>query len=125
MREMISLGGGLNSVAMTIMLVEGGWRGYIVFCDTGAEKPDTYCYLDYFEREFLEPRGLRIERLEPGSRYHCAMSAVPLEEYCLREGLVPLAGMRWCSSRWKGRPIDRQVVQGARGGASVYGDIRG
>lgn len=107
MNEMISLGAGINSVAMTILLVERGWRGYVVFSDTGGEKPDTYCYLDYFETEFLRPRELTIVRLRPGSEYHCSMSQVLLEEYCLREGRVPLAGMRWCSSRWKGRPLDK------------------
>ena len=107
MREMISFGGGINSVAMTIMLVEQGWRGPIVFADTGGEKPDTYCYLDYLEQEFLEPYSLSITRLSPGSSYHRSMSQVSLETYCLRERKIPLLAVRWCSSRWKGRPLDR------------------
>lgn len=34
--ELISFGAGVNSVAMTILLVNEGWRGPIVFCDTGC-----------------------------------------------------------------------------------------
>ena len=89
------------------MLAEQGWRGSIVFADTGGEKPDTYCYLDYFEREYLQQYGLEIIRLNSGSEYHCKMSQVSLEDYCLREGKIPLLAVRWCSSRWKGRPLDR------------------
>jgi len=65
MSEMISFGAGVNSVAMTVMLIEEGWRGPIVFADTGGEWPETYCYLEYFERQFLKPRGLSITRLSP------------------------------------------------------------
>lgn len=34
--ELLSFGGGGNSVAMSIVLVEQGWRGPIVFADTGG-----------------------------------------------------------------------------------------
>jgi len=107
MPEMISFGGGVNSVAMTIMLAEQGWRGPIVFADTGSEHPDTYCYLTYFEREFLKPRGLEITRLTPGSEYHSKKASVPLEAYCLRVGIIPLLAVRWCSVEWKRDPLNR------------------
>lgn len=103
----ISLGGGISSTAMTIMVVEQGWRGPIVFADTGGEKPATYEYLDYFEGQYLRPRGLTIVRLVPGDEYHGKMSQVSLEEYCLREGRIPLMSTRWCTGRWKARPLDR------------------
>ncbi len=105
--EMISFGGGVNSVAMTILLVNEGWHGPIVFADTGGEHPETYCYMAMFERDWLKPRGLGIVRLLPGAEYHCSMSQVPLEEYCLSASVIPLMAVRWCSSRWKGRPMDR------------------
>lgn len=66
MDEMVSFGAGVNSTAMVITLAEEGWRGPIVFADTMGEKPETYCYMDYFEREYLKPRGLAITRLLPG-----------------------------------------------------------
>lgn len=121
MSEMISFGGGVNSVAMTVMLVEQGWRGPVVFADTGAERPATYCYMDYFEREYLTPRGLRVIRLLPGSVFHRpwlinqqvarfleleeSEAFIPLEDYCLKIGIIPLLSVRWCSIRWKRKPI--------------------
>ena len=107
MSEAISFGAGVNSVAMAILLAQRGWQGLIGFADTLGEKPETYCYLDYFESHFLRQYGLGITRLLPGTEFHCSMSQVGLEEYCLRAGVIPLLAVRWCSSRWKGRPLDR------------------
>lgn len=67
MSEMISFGAGVNSIAMTIMLVAAGWRGPIVFADTGGEWPETYCYMRTFEKQWLKPRGLEITRLSPAT----------------------------------------------------------
>lgn len=106
-RSMISFGCGVNSVAMTILLVEDGWRGPIVFADTGGEHPDTYCYLEYFEREYLGRHGLEVTRLLPGSEYHSKKATLPLEEYCLQAGIIPLLAVRWCSVEWKRDPLKR------------------
>lgn len=103
MTEMISFGAGVNSVAMTIMLVKQGWRGPIVFADTGAEQPETYCYLKYFESEWLNPRGLEIVQLTPGQRDN--ESAMPLYDYCWQKGIVPYLASRWCTDKWKLRPL--------------------
>ena len=104
MTEMISFGAGVNSAAMTIMLVEDGWRGPIVFADPGAEHPETYCWMTYFEKEYLKPRGLEIVRIEPGSPYH-KRSKLSLEAFCLERGIIPLLAARWCSVEWKRNPL--------------------
>lgn len=107
MDEAISFGCGVNSVAMTILLVQDGWRGPVVFADTGGEHPDTYCYLEYFERDFLNPHGLEVVRLVAGSEYHSKKASVPLEEYCLQQGITPLLAVRWCSVEWKRDPVNK------------------
>jgi len=105
MKEMLSFGGGVNSVAMTILLVEEGWRGPIVFADTGGEHPETYCYLRYFD-EWLQPSGLSITWLRPGSQYHRKGRDCPLEEYCQRYAIFPLLSVRWCTVEWKRKPLE-------------------
>jgi len=104
MSEMISFGAGVNSVAMTIMLVNDGWRGPIVFADTGSEWPETYCYMRVFD-VWLKPRGLEITRLMPGSQWHQPERDCSLEEYCERWSILPLLATRWCSVRWKREPV--------------------
>ncbi len=101
----ISYGAGVNSTAMTIMLVNQGWRGDIVFADVGAEWPETYCYLDYFESEWLEPRGLSVTRLGPEWRKDKRARSLPgLVEYCEAYGMVPLLAARWCTRMFKIKP---------------------
>lgn len=111
MTEMISFGAGVNSVAMTIMLVEQGWRGPLVFSDTGGEHPETYCYLEYFGR-WLAKYGLQITILSPATRpdlyddKRLGGLADTLEEYCLKRGIIPLLAVRWCSVQFKRNPLE-------------------
>ncbi len=98
----ISFGAGVNSTAMTIMLVNEGWRGDIVFANTGAEWPETYCFIDYFESEWLTPRRLAITRLGPEWRKDKRAKTLPgLMEYCEHYSILPLCGIRWCTRIFK------------------------
>jgi len=111
MPEMISFGGGVNSVAMTIMLVEQGWRGPIVFADTGGEWPETYCYLRTFE-DWLEPHGLSITRVSVATHpelyddKRLGGLVDTLEGYCLHRGIIPLLAVRWCTVEFKRTPLE-------------------
>ena len=101
----VSYGAGVNSTAMTILLVNEGWRGEIVMADTGTEWPETYCYLDYFESEWLAPRDLSITQLGPEWRQEKRARELPgLIEYCEHYRMIPLAGVRWCTHMFKVDP---------------------
>ena len=104
MHQVVSYGAGVNSTALIIMLVNRGWRGDIVFSDTGCEWPETYCFIDYFEREWLKPRGLNIIRLS-GVPYHKIKGGLTLIEYCETSRVIPMAAVRWCTLEWKVKPI--------------------
>jgi hypothetical protein len=105
MSELISFGAGVNSVAMTILLANDGWRGPIVFADTGCEWPETYCYLDYFEREWLAPRGMSVTRLAGEWRQNARAKEHGLVEYCESLGMVPFPAVRWCTRMYKVEPL--------------------
>ena len=115
MDESVSFGAGVNSIAMVIMLAEQGWRGPIVFADTGGENPKTYCYMNYFEREFLKPRGLEIVTLSPAThpdlyvdkRVGGPTGVNTLEDYCLKSGIIPFLAVRWCSGEFKRKPLEK------------------
>jgi 3'-phosphoadenosine 5'-phosphosulfate sulfotransferase (PAPS reductase)/FAD synthetase len=110
---MISFGAGVNSVAMTIMLVEGGWRGRVVFADPGAEHPDTYCYLTYFEREWLTPRGLSLTRLSPEATPDLYPPSYRLDiiSKCRAKRIVPIMMNRWCTTEYKRKPLTKWAKQ--------------
>lgn len=111
MNEMISFGAGVNSVAMTVMLVEQGWYGPIVFADTGNEHPETYCYMRYFDH-WLAKHDLEITILSPVTNpdlyddKRLGSLANTLEEYCLKRGIIPLLAVRWCSVQFKRNPLE-------------------
>lgn len=107
MKELISFGAGVNSVAMTIMLANDGWRGPIVFADTGAEWPETYCYIEYFQNEWLRARGLEVICL--GEDYRAlgaGRDKRSLIEFCEDYALTPFPGTRWCTAGWKTDVLD-------------------
>jgi len=107
---LLSFGAGVNSTAMAIMLINEGWRGPIVFADTGCEWPETYCFMDYFEEEWLKPRGLEVTRLHglPWQRKNKGSSLI---DYCEQACVVPLAAVRWCTVEWKVMPINRWATE--------------
>jgi hypothetical protein len=108
--ELVSFGGGVNSTAMTIMLVNEGWRGPIVFSDTGCEWPDTYAYMEMFEREWLTPRGLEVSRLA-GMPWQRVKGGLSLIDYCEQSHVLPQAAVRWCTMEWKVKPTGRYAEE--------------
>ena len=103
MRKIISFGGGVNSVAMTILLYGRGERWPIVFSDTGVEQPETYCYLTTFDAWLKEKYGVKVTRVSRGET---------MEEYCDERNLVPSAAFRWCTDKFKKIPIDKFTGKG-------------
>jgi hypothetical protein len=104
----LSFGAGVNSVALAILAVTDGWRGEIVFADTGCEWPETMCYIDYFTREFLQPRGLSVTRLGPRYEKHtegASYNNMSLIEYCECRHIIPMMAVRWCTVGWKVGPL--------------------
>lgn len=111
--DVLSFGGGVNSVALAIMAINDGWRGEIVFADTGCEWPETMCYIDYFEREWLSERGFGIARIRQ-SKYKNGLSLI---EYCEHANMIPLCAVRWCTQEYKVNPLkiyagERQTMIG-------------
>lgn len=105
---MISFGAGVNSIAMTIMLYKRGEIYPVIFADTMAEHPETYCYMDYFEKEFMSKYGQRIIRLHPietPEYYPNRAKNRSIEQYCLDTHVIILTQFRFCTSDWKVAPI--------------------
>jgi hypothetical protein len=108
--KIISFGGGVNSVALTIMLYKRGEIYPLVFADTMAEHPETYCYMDYFEREFLSKHGQKIVRINPVNTpefYTPLAKSKSLETYCIEKKIVPMSQHNFCSGSWKRTPLDK------------------
>ena len=113
MNEMVSFGAGVNSAAMVIEMVSLGWRGHIVFADPGAEHPDTYCWMDMFERDWLKQRGLEIVRVSPETYpdLYPPNYRRSLIEVCRAKGIVPIMFNRWCTTEYKRKPLTKWALE--------------
>ena len=105
-----SYGGGTNSTAMLIGMVERGERcDLIVFADTGNEKPNTYSHISEMSGwlksvgmpEITIVKGKQPLQIQDGS----------LEGECLRRKTLPSIafGFKTCSQKWKAEPINRYL----------------
>ncbi len=107
--KVISFGAGVNSIAMTIMLFKRGEIYPVVFADTIAEHPETYCYMDYFEKEFMSKYGEKIIKINPyiyPELYPKRAQKRSLEQYCIDAHLIIFTQFRFCTSDWKIAPIE-------------------
>jgi len=102
-------GGGTNSTAMLIRMVELKERvDLILFADTGGEKPSTYAIVREFS-SWLVARGYpEIITVRHNNKHG---EVVTLEERCLSQGMLPsLAyGFKKCSLKFKRSPQDKFV----------------
>lgn len=126
----VSYGAGVNSTAVLVGFVERGIVPYaILFADTGAEKPDTYAYLDVVDAYLQAHNMPTITRL----RYRPTRGKgervwESLEEECLERKQLPSLAYGWhkCSEKWKVRPqqywlaADERLQEFIAGGGKVH-----
>ena len=99
LHHVLSYGGGVNSVALMILLIrEKMPLDEVVFADTGGEVPETYSYIN-ITREFLQPHGVpfTVVRKNGSNLYETAW----------RRRVVPSAIWRWSTRDYKVNPILR------------------
>lgn len=121
MTTIVSYGGGVNSTAMLIGMIERNEKpDAILFADTGGEKPETYEYVIQF-REWLQKNGLELivvayspSMQSPlGVDFACSSRHGSLEDECHNNGTLPSKafGFGGCSQKWKRFPMDKWVNQ--------------
>lgn len=105
--NLVSFGGGVNSAAMLVGMYEKGIPiDLILFADVGAERPETYSFLDTMN-DWLRARGQPtitvVEKVDrDGNR-------LTLEQECLRAQTLPAIafGFKRCSQKHKIAPQDK------------------
>ena len=102
MKNYLSFGGGVNSVALHLLLLDQGVEFESVFVHHGTDWPETYDYVAGFQW-WLKSQGLRsIKILRPNDR-----GLSNLYDRCWESELVPSFMRRWCTDRFKIRPLHR------------------
>lgn len=105
--KIVGYGAGVDSTAMLIMLTKQGVKiDFIIFSDTGGEKPDTYAFIPKFSDWLLKNGQPEITivkyKREDGEEE-------TLEQEMLRRNVLPpiAYGFKSCSDKYKIRPLNR------------------
>lgn len=100
-RHILSFGGGVNSVALMIILLRSKEPlDEVVFADTGAEAPETYAYL-HLVNPYLRDHRVSFTILANQTR------GPDLYGRCWDRRVIPSALWRWSTRDFKVTPIHR------------------
>lgn len=97
--HILSLGGGVNSVALMVLLIlEKLPLDGVVFADTGGELPETYAYLE-ITKEYLQGHGVPLTVV--------SKRGSTLYDTAWNREVFPSAIWRWSTRDFKVTPIYR------------------
>jgi hypothetical protein len=97
-RHILSLSGGKDSTALAVYLRDRIPELEYVFCDTGAELPETYEYLERLQAYLGRPIV-----------YLRADEKTLFDRIRERGGFLPSPRVRWCTRELKIQPFERYV----------------
>jgi len=104
MKTYLSFGGGVNSVAMMLFLLDRGDKFEAIFVDHGADWPETYEYFEMFQ-EWLKNKGHgKITILKPD-----VQGDSDLYNYYFSRSKVPSIMKRDCTDKFKIRTVTKYV----------------
>lgn len=107
MRKYLSFGGGVNSVAMMLMLLDQGEEFEAVFVNHGTDWPETYEYFDMFQAWLKDHNHKQITVLRPAVKTIDGKIFDNLLEYYLYKHIFPFRQNRACTDRFKIVPLEK------------------
>jgi 3'-phosphoadenosine 5'-phosphosulfate sulfotransferase (PAPS reductase)/FAD synthetase len=112
MTEILSYGGGTQTVAMCVLVAQGKLPepDYVIAADTGREMPTTWEYADQYMRPLLASVGL-VLHIAPHS-----LATVDLYPHTDKYPLIPVYTdtgkfRAFCSNEWKSAVVRRYARQ--------------
>ena len=97
-KNYLSFGGGVNSVALMLWLIEHDIEFEAVFADHGGDYPETYEYVDMLLAKGYEITVLKTSKKARGKE-------LCLYDYCYEYRMTPGIRFRWCTSIFKVQPL--------------------
>lgn len=99
-KQIMSYGGGVNSMALLCLAKEGKVKiDEAIFCDPGAELPETYEYNKKYAEPLCKELGIKFHVI-PGLR-----QGLNLLEYCYKYRIFPMRKYRSCTQHHKVFPL--------------------
>lgn len=103
MKNYLSFGGGVNSVALYLLMEQMGMEFEAVYVDHGGDWPETYAYVDYFIAT-----GRPVTVLRPTVRTRARRVFHNIVDYFEHMNVLPTKNpkRRYCTSRFKSAVLD-------------------
>ena len=98
MTKILACGIGVQTSAMLFKFYKD--YDYIVFSDTGDEKPESYEYLKNYILPFVQKNSINFVVVK-NSKY------LSLYDYCMIHKQIPMRNFRWCTDKFKRQPINK------------------
>ena len=106
MKKYLSFGGGVNSVAMMLMLLDQHDDFEAIFVDHGTDWPETYEYFEMFQAWLKDHGHRQITVLKPDVEGY-----QNLYDYYLKYKMTPTVFKRICTDKFKVTPIHKYVTK--------------
>jgi 3'-phosphoadenosine 5'-phosphosulfate sulfotransferase (PAPS reductase)/FAD synthetase len=100
----LSFGAGVQTTALLLMYYELKFDE-VIFADTGAELPETYEYMEKYSIPFMEEKGIKFTIVKGNEK-----GINNLEDYCLNYKISPSIQLRWCTDKFKIKPITNYIL---------------
>lgn len=98
MKNYLSFGGGVNSVALYLYLLDQKIEFEAVFVDHGTDWPETYEYVEMFKKKY----PLTVLKPDVGG-------ISVLYDYSMHYRLAPSIRVRWCTQKFKTDAIYKYI----------------
>jgi 3'-phosphoadenosine 5'-phosphosulfate sulfotransferase (PAPS reductase)/FAD synthetase len=97
MKNYLSFGGGVNSVALYLYLADQGIDFEAVFVDHGGDWPETYEYVEMFRKKYP------LTILKPKRKIKTPAPAEfdSIVDFCFAKKMFPSRSVRWCTADFK------------------------
>ena len=107
----LSFGGGVNTTALSLLLLWLGRKIEHIFSDLGpgAEHPRTVAFIESYS-EVVRAEGVKFTIIRPDSIWRIPSERMPLLDYIKLHRCSPrMPGPRWCTVSFKIRPIHKYI----------------
>lgn len=105
MKNYLSFGGGVNSVALYLLLIEQNVEFEPIFVNHGADWPETYKYIVKFQQWTMQKGWPPMTILRPNVGTLEKKRFSSLFDYCFFKRLTPSRRYRSCTDKFKISPI--------------------
>ncbi len=102
----LSYGAGVNTTAVLDLHDVMENVDLVVFADTGAEKPETYAYIEKYVKPYIKDIGKEFIVVKGSERIN-GRDITNLYEACYLWRMIPTRKLRFCTDKFKIKPIQK------------------